>query len=212
MLSDGSSFAQFNTICLCSQTIVVFLQRSLVMSLSCAYTTVPAKTTLEVLSSFNGESLMCVTCEEEREVLVLSLALVSIIANKCKVPRLSLHLVWGPMAATVDVKYTMCPLNEYRFDTECEDEMCAVCMDPCPDADCSQAPRSRKENCHRCTPAYMCALCRVQLRNGAWCCFGCLEPEDGIAFDNQNCTLKRLQLCYPLQVVRCINVQRSGWC
>ena len=174
------------------------------MSSTSSYTTVD-KGTLIKAHLINGHQAAVLFCQEDREVLTASLALVSHIAAALALPRQSLHLVWGPIreagqlassSMSIGIKWIVevsCAV--VPFDPEDllqETDNCFCCYDPCDDADLMGAPRSRVENCVRCTPCFLCELCRCQLISGDWCCLYCIEPGEEQQLSKS--TRKRLQL------------------
>jgi hypothetical protein len=151
-------------------------------------TEVPANCTVKV-NTTSGECLLSVTTDAPRDLVVLSMALISVIAKKISAPRMSLHLVWpilpapGADTTMVDVQCIVSPINQDNI-IYCQDiSACHVCQDPCPHVDSYNAPRSAKENCVICSPDCLCALCRVQRVDGAWCCFDCLRAGDEVVWN-----------------------------
>ena len=119
-----------------------------------------------------------------------------VIAKRISAPRKSVHLVWPVLPASgadttmVDVQCIVSPMSEHRWwldEPEVDEEdgvvECDVCQDPCPDVNSYNALRSAEENCVICGPDCLCALCRVQRVDGAWCCFDCLKAGDEVVWN-----------------------------
>jgi hypothetical protein len=168
------------------------------MSVAHTDTEVPANCIVKV-NTTTGKCLISVAIGAPCDLIVVSLALVIVIAKRISAPRMSLHLVWPVLPASgadttmVDVQCIVSPMSEHRWwldEPEVDEEdgvvECDVCQDPCPDADRRDAPRSRKENCVRCEPCCLCALCRVQKVDGDWYCFDCIGAGDKFVWNAPN--------------------------
>jgi hypothetical protein len=160
-------------------------------------------------------------CDQEREVLVVSLAMTVYISKMLNVPRLCLHFIWNAPSPTepypeagIDITQErdlhgrqegdritapICVMNVQIIvsplsptdDGQAEDD-CQCCGDPCDDADEPYAPRSRKTNCMECEPCWLCHACRFQMGEKGWICFSCVEPWHESFLDSS--TLNRLRL------------------
>ena len=156
------------------------------------YANIAVGTTISA-HTISGRKLLSWRCPVNMEMEVLSLALLAVIAKRLQVPQHCIHLIWDELyQTTVGVSYTISALDqdggrEWGYG----DAHCHCCGDPCADADHSPET-NRIQNCFQCEPCFLCPSCRIQLLDGSWRCFDCIEELDGL--DIATTTMERLYL------------------
>ena len=178
------------------------------------YTSIAAGTVVSAYA-FDGHQIISWLCEAKVGIIVASLALRAVIAQRLQVPRLSVQLVWAAADTVVDescqisvgVSFVLSSVNPDLFCDDC----CPCCGDP-HDNDRPYYPDRRESNCFVCGPCYMCKNCHIQLPNGSWNCFECISELDGLEISTT--TLKRFELVYPerLHELRAIFHWKMFWC
>ena len=197
----------------------VFLELLGIMSFSAphGYTTIAAGTVVSVYA-LNGHALLSWECGMGQDIEWVSRVMCGVIGKRLRVPLQSLHLVWGPVldepcqamapsyspaiggGLTVGVVYAISHIERVLlFGEACQ---CHICGDPCEKAipvmgawPMGPGIRTVQMNCFLCSPSHLCTNCHIQLADGGWRCFRCLEEFDGL--DIAMTTLKRFELVSP---------------
>ena len=116
-------------------------------------------------------------------VNTISIAVVKVITDHLAIPGECVSLVWSRLSEQLfSVTIVLVPLAEDEWDNQNvwtlnheEGFVCYVCFKPCHDAD---EDETRKLNCVRCEPRFLCTRCRIYTKEGRPKCYLCLGPED----------------------------------
>ena len=137
----------------------------------------------------NGALLFTYCVTDDTFILTLSIAFQAAVGKRLCVPRESVHIIWravendAEMAqCDVDVVISEIP-SDLRYNLQLSyDSICRVCCDPCADADDLDVEQTRRSNCVRCQPCFLCDECHVRIGDD-WVCFDCLDDEELVFLD-----------------------------